>query len=86
MEAEHARILSASATEGLTGKQTSAEFGVSGVTLWKWRRDAKDATAKHRPRDRRSLRSHSLDSLPRSQVRGRIQQLQPEIVPDEVAA
>ena len=86
-EQERARILSAAAKDGLTGKQAAKRFGVSEVTLWKWRRDAKGATVMRQPRgSRTSTADSSLDGLLRSQVRDRIQQLLPELVREEVGS
>src|SRR5437867_3622107 len=87
-EQERARILSAAATEGLTGKQAAKKFGVSEVTLWKWRRDAKGASRVRQPRAGRPVRAAdgSLDGLLRSEVRDRIHELLPDLVREEVAS
>ena len=87
-EAERARILSAAASAGLTGKQASQKFGVSEVTLWKWRRDAKGTSRARQPRAGRPMKAanNSFDGLLRSQVRDRIQELLPAIVKDEVTS
>lgn len=85
---ERARILSTARRDGLTGKQASEKFGVSEVTLWKWRRDAKGTRQTHQPKARRLDRASdgSLDGLLRSQVRDRIRELLPEVVRAEVAS
>lgn len=66
-EQERVRILSATASEGLTGKQAAKKFGVSEVTLWKWRRDAKGVKTKRQPGAlRQSPSNGSLASMIRS--------------------
>lgn len=79
--AERSRILAAARRDGLTGKQTSEKFGVSEVTLWKWRKASKPARVGRTNR----TSDGSLDRLLRSQVRDRIQQLLPDLIRNEVA-
>jgi len=75
-EQERARILSAAASQGLTGKQASKKFGVSEVTLWKWRRDAKVSAARHS--------TGSLTSMVRAEVQARVRELIPAIIREEI--
>ncbi len=85
-EQERARILSAAASEELTGKQASAKFGVSQATLWKWRRDAKGVKMKRQPRALQQGPSNgSLASMIRTEVQARVRELVSTIIREEVA-
>jgi transposase len=87
-EQERTRILTAAQREGLTGKQASKRFGVSEVTMWKWRRDANGATPKRQPREQRAARitaNGSLAALVRAQMQDQVRTMLPEIVREEVA-
>ena len=73
--------------EGLTYAQTSKKFGVSAVTIWKWRRDAKAAGRRRQPREVRSGRMSadgSLAALVRAGLQARVRKLLPSIVREEV--
>lgn len=86
-EQERARVLAAAKREGLTGKQASKKFGVSEVTLWKWRRAAKGAKMKRHSRAARTkpATKGSLASMIRAEVHARVRDLLPEIVRAEIA-
>ena len=83
---ERARILSAAKSEGLTGKPASQPFGVSEVTLWKWRRDSKSAMRTRRPRAVRPAASNgSIALLVRTEVQARVREMVPAIIREEIA-
>ena len=86
-EEQRARILSAAAKAGLTGRQAAKKFGVSEVTLWKWRRDAKGA-GQRRPKAAHTGRASangSLAAIIRAEVQARVREMIPTVVRDEVA-
>lgn len=85
-EKERARILAVAARDGLTGKQASQKFGVSEVTLWKWRRDAKGMSETRQPSAIRvAANNGSLAALVRAQVQQQVRSLLPGIIREEVA-
>jgi transposase-like protein len=82
-DSERARILAAVERKGLTYAQASKKFGVSEVTIWKWRRGRKPA------RERGASRTSadgSLAAMIRSQVSAKLAAILPDIVREEVAS
>jgi transposase-like protein len=84
-EQERARILSQIAKANLTGKQAAKQFGVSEVSLWKWRKAASAARQPRAARNGRIPANSSLVSTVRAAVHARVRELLPSIVRDEVA-
>lgn len=83
-EQERARILAAVDRKGLTYAQAARTFGVSEVTIWKWRKVAKTA-----PWERNRQHAQAVGSLAgfvRAEVRARMRQVLPGIVREETAA
>ena len=81
---ERKRIIAAVERDGLTYAQASKKFGVSAVTLWKWRKKAKTA-----PRERSSRRvqaNGSLVALVRAEVQAGVREVVTGIVRAEVGS
>ena len=68
--------------EVLTGKQPAKKFGVSEVTLWKWRKANKPVRAH---RTLRASANGGLASMVRAEVQAHVRALVPQIAREEVA-
>ncbi len=82
-ERERARVIVAVERTGLTYAQASKRFGVSQVTIWKWRKAQK--TGARGLRSRHVQANGSLARLMRTEVQARVREALPGIVREEVA-
>ena len=80
-EKQRARILAATKRDGLTSRQAAKKFGVSEVSLWKWRKAAKSGA---RERGRRAQVDGPLAMMIRAEIRARVRELLPVIVREEI--
>ena len=87
-DSERATIFADIRANGLTQVAAAKKHGISAVTLWKWRSDAKGTRRASRSRAVQPGRATngSLDGLLRSEVRARIREMLPEIMREEVAS
>ncbi len=83
-DTQRARILAAMERRGLTYAQAARKFGVSEVTIWKWKKIGR--TAPRRLRSKRARSEGSLAGLVRQEVRAKMHESLAVIVRAAVAA
>jgi len=83
--AERARILAAAHREGLTGAKAAKKFGISQVTYYLWRKNARPAIREAAQAVRKSGVIHLADEI-RERLRDQIRRMVPDVVRKEIDA
>jgi transposase-like protein len=81
--AERARILAAANREGLTGAKAAKRFGISQVTYYLWRKNARPAIREAAQAVRKSGVIDLADEI-REQLRDQIRRMVPDVVRKEI--